>query len=175
MFRCLFMLSLKQLWDACCGSVWFTELLYLCAACRLLWGHMTPGVGVLSSTVTLMLTHHRSALILACTHLLLSCTLRAAGCFSVMRGWRLSFWCACRRFKNTFLQRVAGSDQSCEILFVFTRVGGEMIRGFSSGWRARLLILLEVHRDADGGGGGQTSRRVCCSDWLITLFLSVLV
>lgn len=136
------------------AAVWFTELLYFCPACRLVWGHMTPHGGVLSYTVTLMLAHHRSALILACIHLLISCTLRAVARLLFCHA-RLTFvplMCV-SAFKNTFLQRVPGWDQSREILCVLTRVGWEVIRGCSSGWHVRLLILLEVLRgdDADGG------------------------
>lgn len=141
------------------APVWFTELLSFCPACRLVWGHMTPGGGVLSYTVTLMLAHHRSALILACTHLLISCTLRAVARLLFCHA-RLTFvplMCV-SAFKNTLLQRVPGwgpvtGDPVC------VDEGG--LRGdqrfvpvadtcvCSSWWRCSEEMVLMVERSSD--------------------------
>lgn len=132
---------------------------HFCPACRLVWGHMTPGGGVLSYTVTLMLAHHRSALILACTHLLISCTLRAVARLLFCHA-RLTFvplMCV-SAFKNTLLQRVPGwgpvtGDPVC------VDEGG--LRGdqrfvpvadtcvCSSWWRCSEEMMLMVERSSD--------------------------
>lgn len=142
--------------------------LYFCTACRLVWGPMIPPVGVLSNTVILILAHDRSALTLACIHLLISCTLRAVTRLLFCHS-RLTFvpLTCVSAFKNTFQQQ--GSEQSLEILFVLMRVGWEMIRGFSvtdtsvfpSCWSCSEETILMVERSWE--------QQACLFFWLIQL------
>lgn len=142
-FRCL----LWKCWTftPLSGSHNCYVLFYSVWACL---GHMIPCVGALSYT------HDRSALILACVYWFPARWGLQLGCFSVMRGWHSSLWCACQRLKTHSSSRNEGrtgrGDPVC-----FNEGGLRGDQRFFSYWHIRLLVLLELLRGDDADASEQ--------------------